>query len=213
MKKQKFTLFNTFKTRSNDLTGEAQRERAIIVVLATQSKPDATRRKISQIIAGDNSWQNIYSGIYHDLDEILIPQGLVVEGGRLPLKRGPKAMQEHGVSYYKLTLNGMIVALSLKELKDKSSLLEKIFKVSKSEYDEILLLIAKNMPNLIPIIFEEYVREYFAGKFKKLLPLDFNAMDMTQNSIFQICKEIIKGCSDMSSGDRRKLSRMLDSRI
>ncbi|WOV93560.1 MAG: hypothetical protein R1F52_02740 [Candidatus Nitrosoabyssus spongiisocia] len=210
MKKQKFALFNTFKTKSNDLTGEAQRERAIVTILATQNKPDTTRRKISQIIAGDNSWQNVYSGIYHDLDEVLIPQGLVEEGGRLPLKRGPKAMQEHGVSYYKLTLDGMIVALSLRELKDKSSLLKKIFKVSKSEYDEILLLIAKNMPNLISIMFEEYVKEYFAGKFKKLSPLDFNSMDMAQNSIFQICKEIIKGCSDMSNEDRHKLSRMLN---
>jgi len=36
-------------------------------------------------------WKNIYSGIFRDLDEVLLPLGIVEEEGRLPLKRGPKA--------------------------------------------------------------------------------------------------------------------------
>ncbi|MDF0680232.1 MAG: hypothetical protein P0116_04640 [Candidatus Nitrosocosmicus sp.] len=34
------------------------------------------------------AWQNIYSAIFKDLDEVLIPANVVKEGGRLPIKRG-----------------------------------------------------------------------------------------------------------------------------
>ena len=55
-----------------------------------------TRTAIAQNIAKKNNllWKNLYSGVFRDLDEILIPLGIVVEAGRLPLKRGPKALQE-----------------------------------------------------------------------------------------------------------------------
>ena len=55
-------------------------------------------------------WKNIYSGIFRDLDEILIPLGIVEEEGRLPLKRGPKALQQNGMPFYHLTKKGMIVS-------------------------------------------------------------------------------------------------------
>ena len=41
------------------------------------------------------AWKNIYSGIFRDLDEILLPMEIAEEDGRLPLKRGPKALQEN----------------------------------------------------------------------------------------------------------------------
>ena len=43
------------------------------------------------------AWKNIYSGIFRDLDEILLPMEIAEEDGRLPLKRGPKALQEKGI--------------------------------------------------------------------------------------------------------------------
>ena len=97
MKKERnpsLSIFDTFKTKSDELTGEATRQRSIIVALATQTNPaERTRTAISQRIAEENGiiWKNIYSGIFRDLDEILIPMKLVQEEGRLPLKRGPKA--------------------------------------------------------------------------------------------------------------------------
>ena len=68
---------------------------------------------ISQSIAEENNilWKNIYSGIFRDLDEILIPLGIVEEEGRLPLKRGPKALQQNGMPFYHLTKKGMIAVL------------------------------------------------------------------------------------------------------
>ena len=98
--KPRLSIFETFKTKTEELTGEATRQRSIIVCLATQSNPtDRTRTAISQQIAEQNgiAWKNIYSGIFRDLDEVLIPLEIVVEEGRLPLKRGPKALQEKGI--------------------------------------------------------------------------------------------------------------------
>jgi len=95
--KPKLAIFDTFKTRSNDLTGEAKRQRAIISILGNSANPaERTRTGISQKIAKKQeiSWKNIYSGIFRDLDEILLPMEIAEEDGRLPLKRGPKALKK-----------------------------------------------------------------------------------------------------------------------
>ena len=47
---------------------------------------------------------------------MLIPSGVVKEGGRLPLQRGPKALQMEGVPFYELTNTGLLVASSIEEL-------------------------------------------------------------------------------------------------
>ena len=102
----KLAIFKTYKTKRAELTGEAIRQRSIISHLATADNSAArTRTSISQHIAKENGtlWKNIYSGIFRDLDEILVPLGIVKEAGRLPLKRGPKALQEMGVPFYELT--------------------------------------------------------------------------------------------------------------
>ena len=126
----KLAIFDTFKTKGNDLTGEANRQRAIIAILGSNANPaERTRTGISQRIAKkhDIAWKNIYSGIFRDLDEILLPMGIAEEDGRLPLKRGPKALQEKGIPYYHLTKKGILVALSINESKNRESLLIDFF--------------------------------------------------------------------------------------
>ena len=74
--KGKLAIFDTFKTKDNDLTGEAKRQRAIITILGSGGNPaERTRTGISQKIAKKQeiAWKNIYSGIFRDLDEILLP--------------------------------------------------------------------------------------------------------------------------------------------
>ena len=98
--KGKLAIFDTFKTKNQELTGEAKRQRAIITILGSNVNPaERTRTGISQKIAKKQeiTWKNIYSGIFRDLDEILLPMGIAEENGRLPLKRGPKALQEKGI--------------------------------------------------------------------------------------------------------------------
>jgi len=69
----KLAIFDTFKTKGNDLTGEANRQRAIITILASNANSaEKTRTGISQRMAKKqgSTWKNIYSGIFRDLDEI-----------------------------------------------------------------------------------------------------------------------------------------------
>ena len=126
----RLSVFDTFKTKKDEPTGEALRQRSIIITLATQDNPtQTTRTAISQKIATDNGnvWKNLYSGIFRDLDEILIPLGIVKETGRLPLKRGPKALQEKGIPFYQLTDSGLLVAMSLEEFSQREKILEDFF--------------------------------------------------------------------------------------
>ncbi len=125
--KTKLSIFDTFKTKDNSLTGEAKRQRSIIRILSSNANPaERTRTGISQKIAKGQGivWKNIYSGIFRDLDEILLPMGIVEEDGRLPLKRGPKALQEKGIPFYHLTTKGVLIALSIKEVENKEKLLK-----------------------------------------------------------------------------------------
>ena len=163
-KPAKLAIFDTFKTKNQQLTGEAVRQRSIIIILATQENPiEKTRTSISKKIANENKviWKNLYSGVFRDLDEILIPLGLVTEEGRLPLKRGPKALQEKGVPYYKLTKSGLLVSLSLKEIKDKRSLIEQFFSIAnldEKEFQEIIQKLGEIAPRFTYSLFEKYVR-------------------------------------------------------
>ena len=125
-KPTRLSIFDSFKTKGDELTGEAVRQRHIISHLAREENSLLmTRTAISQNIAEKNktAWKNVYSGVFRDLDEILLPLGIVEEVGRLPLKRGPKALQEKGIPFYNLTNKGFLVALSIDEVKNKNELL------------------------------------------------------------------------------------------
>ena len=73
--KPKLSIFDTFKTKRTQITGEASRQRSIIQHLTdSTTSASKTRTSISQKIAEENGikWKNIYSGVFRDLDEILI---------------------------------------------------------------------------------------------------------------------------------------------
>src|SRR6478735_11371953 len=143
-KKNNIAIFNTFKTRRNNFTGEAKRQRGILAHLATEQSPELrTRTSIAHVIAKKHGilWQNIYSGIFRDLDEVLIPSGVVREGGRLPLRRGPRALQLEGVPFYELTEAGLLVASSIEEIDDRLRLLKSyITSMSYTNKDESMML-------------------------------------------------------------------------
>ena len=86
-------IFDTFKTHQTKSTREAKRQRGIIAHIAIEKDPKyKTRTSIAHTLAKkyEVAWQNIYSAIFKDLDEVLLPAKVVKEGGRLPIKRGPK---------------------------------------------------------------------------------------------------------------------------
>ena len=208
----RLSIFDTFKTKTSQLTGEAKRQRDIIAILAANRAPvENTRTAIAQNIAkkSDVPWKNIYSGIFKDFDEILIPLDLVSEEGRLPLKRGPKALQEKGVPFYRLTKNGLIVASSF-----DSDIREKILKGFLSSEDNTRMLkLYETAPKLVYLIFEDYVRGYCSGKIKELTPFSSEKIKQTQGKFLSVYKELLDGFMKMPKVDRDKLSRFLDSII
>lgn len=212
----KLSIFDTFKTKGEELTGEANRQRAIIAILASNANPaERTRTGISQRIAKSHgiAWKNIYSGIFRDLDEILIPMEIAEEDGRLPMKRGPKALQEKGIPYYHLTKKGVLVALSISNVKNKEKLLEKFFSQSESgekNYEEIIRSLSKISPNFTYSIFQKYVKAFCDNKIKSLLPFELSKLKDISDESLMIQKEILETFLNLPKQDKDETLRFLN---
>ena len=212
----KLAIFDTFKTKGDDLTGEANRQRAIIAILASNANPaEKTRTGISQKIAKKQgiTWKNIYSGIFRDLDEILLPMNIAEEDGRLPLKRGPKALQEKGIPYYHLTKKGILVALSISEIKNREELLKEFFSKSESsekEFEKIISNLLKTSPNFTYSIFQKYVKAFCDEKIKDLLPFDLSKLREISDDSLRIQKEVLEAFLKLSKQEREDAIKFLN---
>ncbi|MFQ5497766.1 MAG: hypothetical protein ACE5DU_07780 [Nitrosopumilus sp.] len=214
--KSKLAIFDTFKTKGDDLTGEANRQRAIITILGSNANPaERTRTGISQKIAKKQgiAWKNIYSGIFRDLDEILLPMEIAEEDGRLPLKRGPKALQEKGIPYYHLTKKGILIALSISEIKNREKLLKEFFSKSESnekEFEKILTSLLKTSPNFTYSIFQKYVKAFCDDKIKELLPFDLSKLKDISDESLIIQREILLAFVKLSKQEKEDAIVFLD---
>jgi len=213
----KLAIFDTFKTKGNDLTGEANRQRSIITILASNGNPaERTRTGISQRMAKkqDITWKNIYSGIFRDLDEILLPMEIAEEDGRLPLKRGPKALQEIGIPFYHLTKKGLLIALSISEVKNRENILKEFFSKSKStekEFEEILTSLLETSPLFIYSIFQKYVKAFCDNKIQELLPLDLSKLKEISDESLIIQKEVLSAFVKLSKQEKDNAIKFLDN--
>ncbi|MFB5646690.1 MAG: hypothetical protein ACE5RO_00930 [Candidatus Nitrosomaritimum yanchengensis] len=212
----KLSIFDTFKTKENSLTGEANRQRSIIRILSSNANPaERTRTGISQKIAKGQGivWKNIYSGIFRDLDEILLPMGIAEEHGRLPLKRGPKALQEKGIPFYHLTRKGILIALSIKEVENKEKLLLEFFSKADSkekEFEKIIINLSKSSPNFTYSIFQKYVKAFCDDKIKDLLPFDLSKLQSIYDESLGIQKEILEAFLKLSKQEKEEAIRFLN---
>lgn len=214
--KSNIAIFDTFKTRNDKFTGEARRQRGIIIHLAIEKSAELrTRTSIAHAIAKNNGilWQNIYSGIFRDLDEVLIPSGVVVEEGRLPLRRGPKALQLEGVPFYELTETGILVASSIEELGDyRMKLLESyISSLNVNTTEELIMkngltLLLKVTPHFASKIISEYVYAYSTGIIDTATPIDIKRMRPVIGDQILIEKELIEAYSIITN-DQQELMR------
>ena len=195
----KLSIFETFKTKREQLTGEAIRQRHIISHLAREdSSTLTTRTAIAQNIAKKNNllWKNIYSGVFRDLDEILIPLDIVVEAGRLPLKRGPRALQESGIPYYQLTTKGLLVVLSIDDFDKKDSVLDEFLskaEIKEKEFASVVKTLVKVSPKFTYSMFEVYVRAFCEGKLNSLLPINVSKFQEISDNAFAIQNELLTG--------------------
>jgi hypothetical protein len=213
------SVFQTFKTKGKELTGEAIRQRGIIMHLALETIPTRkTRTALAHRLAEKNgtTWQNIYSGIFRDLDEILLPLGIVEEAGRLPIKRGPKALQEEGVPYYQLNEGGLLVAASLEEMeKDRQKLMEQFFEKNSNSKDKdfkkSMLLLLNVAPIFVSSILRKYVEAYSIGKIDHLVPFDANTVKNALDESIIIQRELLEGFATLENADKEPVINFLKS--
>ena len=211
-KKAHIAIFDTFKTKKNKFTGEAKRQRGIIIHLALEKNPELrTRTSIAHAIAKNNGilWQNIYSGIFKDLDEVLIPSGVVKEGGRLPLRRGPRALQLEGVPFYELTQTGILVASSIEELgNSRIKILESYFNsmnVSASSNDAMkksILLLLKTIPSFVIKIISAYIYAYTTGEIDNITPITIDKFRSVLKEQISIEREFIESYDVLSQNQK-----------
>ena len=165
-----------------------------------------TRTAIAQNIAKKNNllWKNLYSGVFRDLDEILNQLGIVVEAGRLPLKRGPKALQEKGVPYYQLTPEGLLVVLSIDDFDQKESALNEFLSKAeiKEEFGNIIRTLIKISPKFTYSMFEIYVRSYCEGRLENLLPFSISELQKISKNNFEIQDELLTGFVTLSKSKK-----------
>ncbi len=212
----KLAIFDTFKTKGDELTGEANRQRAIITILASNANPaERTRTGISQRIAKRQgiAWKNIYSGIFRDMDEIFLPMKIAEEDGRLPLKRGPKALQEVGIPYYHLTKKGILIALSISEIKNRENLLKEFFSKSESnekEFEKILSRLLKTSPNFTHSILQKYVKAFCNNKIEDLLPFDLSKLGGISDESLGIQKEFLEAFLKLSKHEKEDAIKFLN---
>lgn len=214
-KKAHIAIFDTFKTKKNKFTGEAKRQRGIITHLALEKNPELkTRTSIAHAIAKNNGilWQNIYSGIFKDLDEALIPSGVVKEGGRLPLRRGPKALQLEGVPFYELTETGILVASSIEELGNiRMKILESYFEtmnINASGNDVMrksILLLLKTIPSFMIKIISTYIYAYTTGEIDTITPITIEKFRSVLKEQVFIEKEFIESYDSLSQNQKELL--------
>ncbi|MDA0756752.1 MAG: hypothetical protein O3C04_03110 [Crenarchaeota archaeon] len=210
MKSEKthLAIFDTFKTKKEQRTGEAIRQRAIIHHLSNSTNSASkTRTAISQSIAEKNNilWKNIYSGVFRDLDEVLLPLGIVEEEGRLPLKRGPKALQQNGIPFYHLTKKGMIVSLSIDSISERKKILNGIInQADKNEKQifEIMDKLVKIAPNFGFSVFERYVKAYCDSKIDDLIPFTVENVSKSADVLSQVQMELLEGFTKLSKLER-----------
>ena len=207
----RLSIFHTFKTKKDQLTGEALRQRAIISLLATEkNSATRTRTAMSQSIGKKNGivWKNIYSGIFRDLDEILIPLGIVKEAGRLPLLRGPRVLQEKGIPFYELTIEGLLVALSIDEFNDKEQVLDEFLskaEIKEKSFRNIIRVLAKISPKFVYLIFEIYVKAYCNGQLDSLLPFDVQNLKNLSAKYLELEGELLNGFLSLSKRDKNSI--------
>lgn len=216
--KPNLAVFDTFKTRGDRFTGEAKRQRGIIAHLAMEASPEKkTRTSIAHAIAEKSGmlWQNIYSGIFRDLDEILTPLGIVREGGRLPLRRGPRALQQEGVPYYELTDAGLLVASSLEELgESRTKILERYLSSEASDPEQEMLrngmlLLLKIAPSLAFKIVREYVMAYGRGSLGELVPINVEKIRSVVADKISVERELIGALVALSEDGKETISKFI----
>ena len=135
------------------------------------------------------------------------------EAGRLPLKRGPKALQEKGIPYYQLTKKGMLVGSAINGIENMPSQLKIFFAEStpkEKEFEKILTKFMTTSPTFTYSIFQKYVKAFCEDKIKELLPFDLSKLQDISDENLIIQKEIILAFGKLSVQEKKEATIFLE---
>ena len=203
----KTSLFETFKL-TNQLTGKAKRQRKIIKIIGTTDIPDQrTKVEISREISRENkqSWKNSYSGVYNDIEKILLPQKIIEEEGRIPLKRGPRLLQREGTGYYKLTKIGTLLLFCIEDNKVKIDFTD--FTYQQDLGEELNLLYTIN-PVLCFLLLEKYTSTRCTSG-KDIIPITLEKISKIAEFPLNCNLEFIKSILSYNEDNQRKILQIL----
>lgn len=105
--------------KDSTLRSRGIKQRQVIKLLASLQVADVTRGVLAKHLAAEFGVPraNAYHYVYKELEECLIPNGIVEETGTTILPtRGPGQLQNAGIPCYRLTGFGMLIASTLEEL-------------------------------------------------------------------------------------------------
>jgi F0F1-type ATP synthase delta subunit len=135
------------------------------------------------------------------------------EDGRLPLKRGPKALQEKGIPYYHLTKKGILVGLAINGIENMASQLKEFFSKSdlkEKEFEKILTKFMTTSPTFTYSIFQKYVKAFCENKINELLPFDLSKLQDILDENLMIQKEIVLAFGKLSSQEKKEATAFLE---
>ena len=203
----KTSLFETFKL-TNQLTGKAKRQRKIIKIIGTTHIPNQrTKVEISRKISMENkqSWKNSYSGVYDDIEKILLPQKIIEEEGRIPLKRGPRLLQREGTGYYKLTKIGTLLLFCIEDSKMKIDFTDLTHQQDLGE--ELNLLYTIN-PDLCFLLLEKYASTRCMNG-KDIIPITLEKISKVYEFPLNCNLKFIKSILSHSKDNQRRILQIL----
>ena len=207
MKEVRLSIFERLRTRPGEFSAKALRQRAVIQTLAERSNPqDRTRTGLAKSLAAatGSKWQTVYPAVFGDMEKIMVPLGIIWEEGRLPLRRGPRMMQERGSPYYSLTQEGMVVALAIRDVQGRDDIAGRIMEMG--PHGATLQSLAKSSPGMAQYIMERYVEAWCRSGFS-LLPLDLGRI--RNDEPLSMCRDLLETYGGMDETARKGVAALL----
>lgn len=207
MKEAKLSIFERLRTRPKELSAKALRQRAVIQMLAERANPqDRTRTGLAKSLAATtgSKWQTVYPAVFGDMEKVMIPLGIIREEGRLPLRRGPRMMQERGSPYYSLTQEGMVVALAIRDVQGRDDIAGRIGEMG--PHGGALRSLVKSSPDMVQYIMERYVEAWCRGG-SSLLPLDLGRIG--NDGPLSMCRDLLEAYGGMDETAREGVAALL----
>jgi hypothetical protein len=131
-----FSELRIYPKNDKTISRRGIKQRFIICSLGTHVS-SMTRGALSKLFAKKFgiSAKSAYHYVWKELEESLIPSGIVCECGNLRPIRGSLILQIKGIPYYQLTNFGLLIASSLQELdkEKREELLRRYKQLKKSE--------------------------------------------------------------------------------